>query len=480
MLIEHSESGEKIPNLSPYLHGIHAPLSGETSSVELHCIEGEIPPQLNGLFARNSPNPQFAPIGKYHWFDGDGMVHGVKLLEGSAHYSSRYVKTEGLAAEKEAGEALWTGILERPRRRLATPIKDTANTDLIWHNGQLIASWWLSGEPYALSADLETLGKASFVSALPPGATVSAHPKVDPQTNELMFFGYNLFKRPYYHYGVVGADGELKHFTTVDLPHAHIPHDIAITERYTVLVDMPMGWDEEALKLGKRKIAFHSDRPSRFGIIPRYGQSSEIQWFEAESAYMYHTIRAFEEGDELVLTGCRIKDPIPDEQDESGEVARLDIIHLVPLLYEWRFNLKTGETSETLLDRTPTEFPRVNDRTLGRETRFAYCPTVAAAPTLCFNGFIKYDLQSGQQEQVNYDALLGQSGWYGGEVCFAPDPDRADYEDGGWIVTILTHPQYDHSQLLLIDAQTPHHGVTARCMLPHKIPVGFHAEFVSF
>ena len=209
MLIEHSESGEKIPNLSPYLHGIHAPLSGETSSVKLRCIEGEVPPQLNGLFARNSPNPQFAPIGKYHWFDGDGMVHGVKLLEGSAHYSSRYVKTEGLAAEKEAGEALWTGILERPRRRLATPVKDTANTDLIWHNGQLIASWWLSGEPYALSADLETLGKASFVSALPPGATVSAHPKVDPQTNELMFFGYNLFKRPYYHYGVVGADGDL-------------------------------------------------------------------------------------------------------------------------------------------------------------------------------------------------------------------------------------------------------------------------------
>lgn len=474
-----STEAQNAINESPYLGGIHTPLSAEIDPCYLRCIEGELPLHFKGLFVRNTPNPFFKPIGKYHWFDGDGMVHGIRFINGQAEYSAKYIKTEVLAQEQEAGEALWTGILERPRRRLPVPIKDTANTDLTWHNGQLIASWWLSGLPYALTPELETLGRASFTEALPKGASVAAHPKVDPNTGELIFFGYNLFKKPYYGYGVADAQGMLKHFTFVDTPNAHIQHDIAITQNYTILIDMPLGWDEDALKVGNRKIAFHRDRPSRFGIIPRYGAAEDIIWFEAESAYMYHTIRAFESGDLITLTGCRIVDPIPEEQDQTGDVARLDIIHLVPLLYEWTFNLKTGEVTERLLDKTPTEFPRVNDQTLGTETRYTYNPTIAQAPTLCFNGFIKYDLQNGQQEQLSYESLLGELGWRGGEVCFAPDPQRSESEDGGWVISILTHPNQDRSQLVIIDAQKLTNGFVARCELPVKVPVGFHAEFVS-
>jgi carotenoid cleavage dioxygenase len=441
--------------------------------------EGAWPPSLSGLFARNTPNPQFTPIGRYHWFDGDGMVHGVRFANGSARYGARYIQTPSFEAERAAGEAMWTGILEPPRRRDIPPLKDTANTDLVWHNGQLIASWWLSGIPRALTADLETLGTAPFTKDLPRGATVAAHPKVDPHTQEMMFFGYNLFKKPYYGYGVVAPDGQLKHYTPIDTPRAHIPHDIAITPRFTILIDMPLGWDQEALAIGKRRIGFDSSVPSRFGIIPRHGRADEVRWFEAESAYMYHTIRAFERGDEVVLTGCRIADPIPREQDDSGLVARLDIIHLVPMLYEWRFNLKTGEVTETQLDRTPTEFPRVNDQTLTGETRYSYNPTVAPAPTLCFDGVIKYDLTTGHQEHVRYASLLqGEEGWRGGEVCFAPDPERADREDGGWIVSMLSHPEHLRSKLLLIDAERVTEGVVACADLPHRVPVGFHAEFV--
>ena len=465
---------------NPYLQGIHAPLDEEVSSTLLKPTKGQWPASLSGLFVRNTPNPQFKPIGKYHWFDGDGMVHGIRFTEGTANYQSRYVQTQGYQQEREAGEALWTGILEAPRRRDLPPLKDTANTDLIWHNGNLLATWWLSGIPQVMTIDLERVGAAPFTQSLPPGATVSAHPKVDPVTGELMFFGYNLFQRPYYGYGVVGADGSLSHYIPIDLPRAHIPHDIAITPRFTILIDMPLGWDAEALKLGKRKIGFDRSLPSRFGVIPRHGHADEVVWFEAETAYMYHTIRAFERGDELVLTGCRISDPIPSDMDDSGEVARLDIIHLVPMLYEWSFNLKTGEVKEKQLDRTPTEFPRINDAYLTQEARYSYNPTVAAAPTLCFDGLIKYDLSTGRQEHLRYASLFdGEEGWLGGEVCFAPDPDRKDREDGGWIISILSHPERDRSELILIDAEKITEGVVAQTQLPHRVPVGFHAEFVS-
>ena len=471
--MSHLDLSSALPALNPsYLEGIHRKVEGESDRASLELIDGEVPHELSGLFARNSPNPQFEPQGKYHWFDGDGMVHALNFNEGVARYRCRYVQTEELAQERDAGHALWRGILEPPQPGLSRPLKDTANTDLTWHNGQLIASWWLSGTPKALSPDLETLGDASFTADLPRGASVAAHPKVDPNTGEMMFFGYSLFKRPYYGYGVVKADGTLAHYTPIETPRPHIPHDIAITPQYTVLIDLPLGWDREAMRRGKRKIGFDRNTPARFGVIPRYGHSSEVKWFEASTCYMYHTIRAFERGDELILTGCRIEDPIPDIPDESQTVARLDIIHLVPHLYQWRFNLKTGAVHEERLDRTPTEFPRVNDQTLTQQTRYSYNPTIAQAPTLCFDGVIRYDLEGGRQEHFRYP-----SGWFGGEVCFAPDPQRLQREDGGWVISVISHPDGLPSRALILDAERVSEGPVATLKLPHAIPVGFHAEW---
>lgn len=468
------------PNGNPYLNGIHTPVMGEYSFETILPVEGEWPKSLKGLFARNTPNPQFEPIGKYHWFDGDGMVHGIRFEGGSARYSARYIQTPYFKAEQEAGEAIWTGILEPPRHRDRPPLKDTANTDLTWHNGSLVASWWLSGTPQLLSAELDSMGAAPFTSQLPRGATVAAHPKVDPDTGEMMFFGFNLFKQPYYGYGVVGPTGELTSYLPVELPHPHILHDIAITPRYSILIDMPLGWDEAAMRLGKRKIGFNRDRPSRFGILPRHAGLDELRWFEAEPAYMYHTIRAVERGDELILTGCRIQDPIPDSPQPNHRIPHLDIIRLEPFLYEWSFNLKTGEVRERQLDRTPTEFPRVNDAKLTRGVRYSYNPVIAEGDTLCFDGIIKYDLDTGRQEHVRYASLMGGDGdWRGGEVCFAPDPTRLDREDGGWVISILSHPERDKSQLILLDAERLSEGVVARAELPQRIPVGFHAEFAS-
>ena len=44
---------------------------------------------------QNNPNPSRKPDGLYHWFDGDGMVHGVHINDGTATYRNRFVDTEG-------------------------------------------------------------------------------------------------------------------------------------------------------------------------------------------------------------------------------------------------------------------------------------------------------------------------------------------------------------------------------------------------
>jgi carotenoid cleavage dioxygenase-like enzyme len=453
------------PNL--YLQAEHAPVSAELDVTDLK-VEGTLPPELFGMFVRNSPNPQFPPIGRYHWFDGDGMVHGLRLRDGKASYVNKWIRTEGFLAEREAAAAKWTGIMEPVK---ANGLKDTANTDLVFHRGRLLALWWLSGTPYELDVHtLDTVGPERFGGKLV--RSMCAHPKVDPRTGELIYFDYSIVQRPFLRYGVVNASGEVLHDEAIEIPTPHIQHDIAITARHTVLMDLPLGWDLELLETGKRRIGFDRESPARFGILPRHGKASEVQWFEATGCYMYHTVNAYEEGDTVVLVGCRVADPIPKDQRTDGTVARLDFIELVPHLYRWRFNLRTGAVQEEQLDDVPTEFPRVNDTLQGNRVRYSYNPRVAPRSDLMFDALVKYDLLEGTSTRFEY-----AQGWYGSEAVFVPRP-ASHVEDDGWLVTCLTHAKENRSVGVVFDARNLEGGPIATIALPQRIPIGFHTCWV--
>ena len=219
---------------NPYLHGIHGPVTGESEGEDLP-VEGELPAELFGAHLRNGPNSVHAPKNQYHWFDGDGMVHGVYFRDGSASYRSRFVKTAGLADEAAKGESIWPGVMgpfdfDAPRHYL----KDTGNTDLIWHAGSVLALWYLCGEPYRLDPrTLETLGVDDFGGKRT--TTVSAHPKRDERTGELVWFTLAEFEPPYMTYGVLDEQGALVHQVPIDLPGPRAPHDVTLTEQYTIL-----------------------------------------------------------------------------------------------------------------------------------------------------------------------------------------------------------------------------------------------------
>ena len=450
----------------PYLQGEHTPVSSESDAAP--CL-GELPKDLVGTFARNSANPRFEPLGRYHWFDGDGMVHAVSVRDGAATYRARWIRTEGLKAEEQAGHALFTGILEKPRPGAPGPLKDTANTDLVWHNGKLLALWWLSGTPCALALpSLETLGPERFGGKLPRG--MAAHAKVDATSGELMFFEFSLFKPPFYRYGVVSKGGELLSCEPIDVAGPRIPHDIAITPNFTVLLDLPLGWDAAALAAGKRRIGFDREAPARIGVIPRHGRGSEVRWFPIEPCYAYHTVNAYEEGPHLCLIACAIDDPIPAKRDEGGQVPMLDTIALVPTLRKWTMNLQTGAVKQETLDDTPNEFPRTNEAMQGQRVRFSYHGRLARRPAMMFDALLKYDLLAGTHRTIDVPA-----GWFAGEPSFAPRLD-AKGEDDGYIVTVITSAAQDASDFWVIDAATL--DTVARVRLPRRIPIGFHSTWV--
>ncbi|MEQ1567950.1 MAG: carotenoid oxygenase family protein [Myxococcota bacterium] len=454
--------------MAGYDEGVHGWVEGERPRVKLD-VRGTLPDGLRGTFARNSSNPAFPPPGRFHWFDGDGMVHAVTIDADGAAYLNRYVRTRAFEREREAGHALWGGILNPMAPKGEPPVKDTANTHLVAYRDHLLATWWLSGQPLELDPiDLSTRPAPPFFAAL-GGRTVAAHPKVDPRTGELLFFGFQMHKSPWYWVGIADRDGNLVRTQEIDTAGPRIPHDIGITPRYVVVLDLPLGWDPAALAAGKRKIGFDRSAPARFGLWPRGGGA--VRWFDVPPCYVYHLTSSYEDGDDVVVTGCRIDDPIPDVPVDG--VPRLDTIHLRPLATRWRLRWDGGVSVEDL-DDVPSEFPRVNDATWGARARFAYHPRIdPRSEVLAFDGFRKLDHDGGPAATCAYPP-----GWRGGEVVFAPRPGGVD-EDDGWVLTMLAHPDAPHAELWVVDARAVDQGPVAVLTVPHRVPLGFHAEWIA-
>lgn len=459
---------------NPYLMGPYAPVDTEIDASDLEVI-GEIPADLEGLYVRNGPNPRFPTQGRYHWFDGDGMLHAIYLENGKATYRNRWVRTDGFKAESDAGHALWEGIAEprdgNPDDGSRLRLKDTANTDVMFHNGNLLALWYLSGAPYRIDPlTLETQGTEDWKGTR--SSCVMSHAKVDPRTGEFVFFDYGPVL-PYMSYGVVSSDGIVKHFTDIDIPGARMPHDMAITENYSILMDLPLIVDEKAAAAGRHQLHFMRDTPARFGVIPRHGAKGEIRWFEAEPCYIYHSINAYETGSEIVLDVCRFRVPGPPAIELKGPLASiLNYLRLDAHVHRYRFDLDTGRTTEVPLDDRNVEFPIIHPSRFGEHNRYAWNVSINSDVTMYFDGLVKYDLDTGGQERYGFGA-----GRYGSEAPFAPRPG-ATTEDDGYLLSLVYDAATDRSELVILDAADISHGPVARVMLPVRVPNGFHSCWV--
>jgi carotenoid cleavage dioxygenase-like enzyme len=459
------ETGE-----NPYLTGPYAATHDELTLRDLDVV-GEIPDDLNGVYVRNGPNPQFEPQGRYHWFDGDGMVHAVHFADGRATYRNRWIRTDGFRREQQAGGPLWRGIIEPfESNPPGEPEKDTANTSLVFHNERLLALWYRSGKPYALDpVTLETLGPENFDGTL--RCEVSAHAKADEHTGELCFFDYGM-KPPYMRYGVVAPDGVVRDLVGIDMPGPRLPHDMAITEHYSILMDLPLVNDPEAARAGRFKLFFDREMPSRFAVIPRHGRAEDVRWFEADPCFIYHTINAREKGDEIVLDVCRVKRPEP-RSDLDGPLAQmLSYLRLDAHLHRYRFDLRTGKTTEQMLDDDNSEFPSINQGFVGRPSRYAYNMHISPESTLLFDGLMKYDTNTGASETHWFGA-----GRWGSEAPFAPRPD-AETEDDGYLVSYVYDEREGRSEVEVLDARDVTAGPICRVRLPVRVPIGFHATWV--
>lgn len=460
-----AEPAKKKP-VSPFLEGNFAPVREEFTEESLK-VTGTLPKGLEGMFVRNGPNPQFDPLGNYHWFDGDGMLHGVRLRDGKASYRNRYVRTTGFEEEKKAGKAIHGGILDMPdmKKVLAgdNPFKNPANTALVYHHDKLLALWE-AGEPYELKVpDLSTVGPVTFGGKLKQPFT--AHPKVDPATGELLYFGY-IPNQPLVLFGTLNKKGEWQKPLPVKLEKPAMIHDFAITKSYALFPAWPETFDMARMFKGESPWFFDKDQPTRWVVVPRDGKA-KAKTFEAKTGFAFHLLNAWETGDEITVIGCRYG-RFPGAVSFGEKEADKTPNPAVP--YKWTLNLKTDKLTEEPLHDFASEFPRHNDTLVGSEVKYGY---VGVGDGDFFDGLRKLDLKAGKFT----DHTFGK-GRFGGEGVFVPRPD-AKGEDDGWLLTFVYDKAADKSELLVMDAADLTAKPVARVHLPTRVPYGFHGAWVS-
>lgn len=468
----------------PYLHGWFAPVATEESADGLVVESGEIPEDLYGMYVVNGPCQRFKPETKYHYYDGDGMLNAIYFKDGKANYKSKWVRTFEFLEEEKQGKNIWPGLCGPFNPDLPhSPIKDNSNTDIIFYSGRLLSLWYLAGTVYNVDPlTLETNGPENFDGRL--DHNLSAHSKVDPRTGELLFFNYQN-EEPYFSYGVADKDGNLLFDIPIDVPGPRSPHDMGVTRNYSILHDLPYFQDEEIFEQHNRRVVrFHPDVPARFGVIPRHGKSDEVRWFEAKPCYLLHVVNAWEEGDEIVMIGCRQPEPGGRRDKAEGPLAsQLAERRRVHQLHEWRFNLKDGSTSERMLDDLNTEFPAMNRMYLGEKSRYGYLQYLplpdedggVTGRCQTFDALLKYDLTDGSYQRYDYGERS-----VGSETHFAPKKGAGFdmVEDDGYLITYVHSNNDWATRCLIFDARDIEQGPVAVVRMPRRFNIGFHAMWV--
>jgi carotenoid cleavage dioxygenase len=439
---------------NPFLLGNYAPVHDELTDEHLEVI-GTVPRELSGRYLRIGPNPYAMPEGPYHWFVGDGMVHGVELRDGAASwYRNRWVRTTPIT------DATHEPAASGP----AQPMYDASNTNVVGHAGRVF-SLTEGAIPYELSRELDTVGRNDFGGPLPTGFT--AHPKTDPVTGEMHGFAYS-WADPNLIYHVIDADGRLVRSEPITVGGPTMIHDFALTRTHVVFFDLPVVFDLKMVEQGlSMPYRWDDDYPARVGVMPRDGGDADVVWSDVEPCYVFHPMNAYDDGDTVVVDVCRHPTMFAKSTEGPNDGG-------TPTLDRWTIDKAAGKVHEERLDDRGNEFPRVNETVLMSQHRYGYAVEAVNTKTAFDTAaLLKHDLRTGTTEEHRF-ANRGQPG----EFVFVP-ADGATSEDDGYLMGYVYDPTRDSSDFVVLNASEIAADPIATVRLPQRVPFGFHGNWIA-
>lgn len=476
----------RFPDL-PIYTGFNAPGRFEADIQDLE-VEGEIPHDIDGAFYRVAPDPQFPPrLGTDIYFNGDGMICMFRFKNGRVDFKSRYVRTNKFQLERAAHKALF-GAYRNPYTddpSVEGQIRGTANTNIVFHAGQLLA---LKEDSPPVAMDpltLETKGNWTFGGKL-SSKTFTAHPKFDAETGEMICFGYGAKGEvtPDLAYYVVDAGGQVIHEAWLKVPYTCMVHDFAVTQDYVVFPIVPISSDLERLKTGGSHYMWDGSKDVYLGVLPRYGEGKDVRWFVGPNRFMSHIMNAFNDGNRIYLdTPVAESNMFPFFPDISGKP--FDREKAASRLCRWTIDLGANNEGFEQKQLSPDvgEFPRIDDRYAMRAYRHGYMavhdPQLPFAlkggsiTGMFFNTLAHIDHATGRTTSHFAGPTSGFQ-----EPVFIPR--RANGPEGdGYLAALVNRYEEMRSDLVVLDASRLDDGPIATVKLPLRLRTGLHGNWVS-
>ncbi|PSN67784.1 carotenoid oxygenase [Corynespora cassiicola Philippines] len=488
----------KFPD-TPFFQGFNKPSRLEADIFELETT-GTIPPDINGTFYRIQPDHRFPPLFEEDiHFNGDGAVSAFRFENGHVDFRQRYVHTARFEAETRARRAL-LGKYRNPftdNEMVRGIVRTASNTNIVFWRGVLLAMKE-DGPPFAMDpVTLETIGRYDFEGQV-TSPTFTAHPKFDPETGEMVCFGYEA--------GGDGHDGSVDIVVyTIDkegrkteecwykAPFCGMIHDCALTENWLVLPLTPIKVDAERLKRGGNHFAWDPDEDQWYGIVPRRGGKPEdIVWLRADNGFHGHVAGSFETPDGKIVCDLTVASDnvfffFPPDSPTPTPTSLLQRNKLVSDTYRWIFDPKAPKNTRIQPERLfgiNGEFSRIDDRVLTKPyNHFWQCiidPTKPYDFAKCgppagglFNVIGHFEWESGRRDL-----------WFAGPTCTFQEPvfvPRAgsSEEGDGYLMALLNHLDVLRNDILIFDARELAKGPLAVVHLPVKLRLGLHGNFIE-
>ena len=443
-------NSELQPQDNPVLQGNFAPVDNENSFDHLEIV-GTIPEDLQGTLLRTGPNP-VNPGPNHHWFTGDGMLHAIQLGNGQAKsYRNRWVRTKGL--EEKTGLSAAKG-----GSQLELMVQGSGNVNVVGHGDRVLALPEV-GLPYEMDKQLNTKGLFDYAGKL--ASNMTAHPKIDGRTGQMLFFGYEMFA-PFLRYHEASANGDLVKSIDIDLPEGIMMHDFGVTETRVVFMDLPVVFD---LALVGNGFPFQwlDSHQSRLGVMNRASDSDTVQWIDIDPCFVFHPLNSYDDGDKIVMDVVRYTKIMTASGDDDYEKGSN--------LIRWVIDPTAGTVETTTLSEIDIEFPRVNPRVECYKHRFGYA--LKTGGTHGFSDLLKFDLDAGTTQTYGVGDHCA-----GGEPVFV-ESENGEAEDAGYILSVIYNGDTELSELHIIDAQDFESKPLAVVKLNVRVPFGFHGNFVA-
>lgn len=442
---------------NPFLSGIHAPMTEELTLTELP-VSGAIPPGLSGRYLRIGPNPVAANPASYHWFIGDGMVHGVAIEGGKAlWYRNRWIRSHAVA------KALGVEAAPGPRHAF-----DTVNTNVVGVAGRTFALVEAGSYPVELGETLDDQAYTAFDGSLKGSFT--AHPHADPQTGEHHAICYEGRDQATIRHVVVDAAGRVIREEPIAVKHGPMIHDCAITERFVIILDLPVTFSMKTLIAGQGfPYRWNPEHQARVGLMPRHGRQEDIVWCAVEPGYAFHVANAYDAEDGQVVLDLCVYDSMFGDQAHGPDARSRG-------LERWVIDPASQEVEVRTLDATPQEFPRPDERFFGQPYRYVWSMALPSDPVDRFVGataLYAHDLATGERQVHDFGP-----GRHPGEFVFVPEtPDSP--EGHGWLIGYVVDMGAGTTDLVILDARRFAEAPVASIRLPHRVPAGFHGNWIG-